>query len=148
MCIFKSRIFEKGWDLFGEQRSWGPLKGRTREPKDMSKLVLGHLSSRVWFLTRRVSLILLGWPFGLFQGVSVLTPPTIRSGPSRALAEGFESGSGQPTEDHTRVGFDGLSCPRPASCWSSIPKSSQEAGPVSINSFATTLETEGSSGLW
>lgn len=115
-----------------------------RKLRSTSKLVLGHLGSRCL-----VSQNLLLWPFGLPQGFSVLTPPTIRSCPRKALVEeGFESSSGQPRENRIRVGSDGMSCPRPASCWSSVSKSSWEAGPFSIHSFATTLGIGESSGLW
>lgn len=110
--------------------------------RGVSKLVLGHLSSRCL-----VSQNLLVWSSGLSQGFSVLSPPTSRSCPRRALTEGFESSSGQPREDGRRVGFDGLSCPGPACCWSSGSQASKEAGPFSIHSFAITLRIGGSSGL-
>lgn len=128
---------ESTWDVyFQKQNIWerlGPVQrpdelGATKEQNKKDK---AYVKAGTWapnlrvsgFLGRRVSLILLGWPFGLSQGFSVLTSPTIRSCPRRALAEGLESGSGQPKEDCTRVGFDGLSCPRTSSCWSSISKS-------------------------
>lgn len=114
--IFKIRESEKAWDLFQRMDKLGDTAKGNRQLKGMSKLVPSHLNSR--FL---VSQILLEWPFSLSQGFSTRTPPTTRSCPGRALADGFKSSSGHP-KDSTRVGFDGLFCPRPSNFWSSISK--------------------------
>lgn len=69
---------------------WSPLgmhifESRTTKLRGVSKLVLGHLSSRNLVSQRKVSQNLLVWPFGLSQDFSVLTPPTSRSCPRKSL---------------------------------------------------------------